>query len=140
MKNFAGWFAAPRAPIHERAAQLWPGAAIVDVHDPFQGVALRAVDPHPCIEDDEARFVLEFGDPLLRLSQEFTALTFVYIEMECWGGACLYSGEVFQGGKIVAGERGEKALTRLLQHLGVKLDDGEYFAPLDRSFSWGDAL
>jgi len=82
MYNFAGWFAAPRGPIHERADALWPGASIVDVHDPFDGVGVRAADPHACIEDDEARYVREFGDPLLRLSQEFPKQTFVYIEAE----------------------------------------------------------
>jgi hypothetical protein len=139
MYYFAGWFAAPDAPVHQRAAELWPGAAIASVHDPFHGVALRAADPHPCIEDDEARYVLQFGDPLLRLSQEFPAVTFVYLEAECFGGDCVYAGEVFQAGKVIGCDRGVKALSTLVRHLGVTLDQHGYFAPLDRAFPWGDA-
>jgi hypothetical protein len=139
MYNFTGWFAAPYAPLEQRAAELWPAAAIVAVRTPFHGVALRAVDPHPCIEDDEARYIVQFGDPLLRLSQEFPQVTFVYLEAECFGGDCVYAGEVFRAGKVIGGDRGDQALTTLLHHLGVRLGPDKYFAPLDRGFAWGDA-
>lgn len=140
MYHFAGWFAAPDAPLQQRAAELWPGATILPVHDPFHGIALRAADPKPCIEDDEQRYVLQFGDPLMRISQEFPAVTFVYVEVECFGGDCVYAGEVFQAGKVVGGDRGDKALASLVRHLGVTLGDDGYFAPFDRTFPWKDAL
>jgi hypothetical protein len=139
MYNFAGWFAAPYAPLEQRAEELWPAAAIVSVREPFHGVALRAGDPHPCIEGNETRYIVEFGDPLLRLSQEFPHVTFVYLEAECFGGDCLYAGEVFRAGKVIGGDRGDRALAGLLGHLGVTLGADNYFAPLDRAFSWGDA-
>jgi len=137
MYNFAGWFASPYAPVEERAAALWPTAAIVAVREPFHGVALRAADTHPCLEDNETRYIVEFGDPLLRLSQEFPHVTFVYLEAECFGGDCLYGGEVFKAGKVIGGDRGDKALSTLLRHIGVTLDANGYFAPLDRTFAWG---
>lgn len=92
MYNFAGWFAAPPAAVHARAAELWPCSSIV-------------TDVRIC------------GCGVL-------------------GSGCVVAGKVFQGGKIIAGERGDEALTSLVRHLGVTFDDAEYFAPLDRSFNW----
>jgi hypothetical protein len=136
MYDFVGWFAAPPGALHDRAAALWPGATIRDITEPFRGVGLRAANPQPCIEDDEARYVVEFGDPLLRLSQDFPRQTFVYIEVECWGGQCRYAGEVFRGGKVIRSERGDGALAKLVRYLGVVLNEDNYFAPFDRSYVW----
>jgi hypothetical protein len=135
MYDFAGWFAAPTAPLHDRARELWPGASVVDISEPFHGVGVRAANPRGCIEDDETRYIIEFGDPLLRVSQEFPEQTFVYLEAECFGGDCIYAGEVFHRGKVIGEDRGASDVRGLVRHLGVTTKDG-YFAPLDRSFDW----
>ena len=70
---------------------------------------------------------------LLNWSQEFPAASFTYIEADCFGGTCLYSGFACQADAIL--ERVEPSRhvhVSLLRHVGI-ITDG-LFEPFTRVF------
>ncbi|HEX5157935.1 MAG TPA: hypothetical protein VFW17_12030 [Ktedonobacterales bacterium] len=91
-------------------------------------------------EQEQARelaYALE--DELVRWSQRYPDVTFVFINVDCFGGACLYSDYICQSGVILdrvknASMSDGDGLPRLVRALGVELDDSRYFAPLTRGF------
>ena len=107
--------------------------------------------PEMCsvLSDDEYERHLEsvaaVEEKLVAFSRDFSRSTFVYLEADCFGGACIYSGYAAQAGKVrltispESAKEGTEPLRQLMAALGVDLGDG-YFAPLTRGYWSIDSL
>ena len=133
---FHGFFASYADGLLAAAAEQWPTARARMIHEHFYGVGLRAKDYRESQDDEEAERILAIADEVGPFSLRFPETTFVYIEVDCFGGTCVYEGVVWRGGERVVTETGDGALRRLLSHLGARLDDREYFRPFERSYLW----
>lgn len=120
----------------------WPFCTAKAIATPFQGFGLCAPDPERDANSDEEYerllelpFAVERG--LAEFSREFPAAKFVFIDADCFGGTCIYTGFVAQAGevllKVEKAETGTESLQRLLAPLGVQLKSG-YFAPFVRGY------
>ena len=136
MYKFTGWFSAKKKGLPQAIREVWPEADVVEFARPFRGVGVREMRFGLCYSENREVYEREFAKPLIRLSRQFPRQTFVFIEVECWGGECIYLGEVFRNGQVEATYDGPEALRGLLSHVGVRLDDRQYFAPFDRAFNW----
>lgn len=82
--------------------------------------------------DDGALFGMEYA--ARALSSRFADLAFAYVEVDCFGGTCLYGGSIWVRGAstagVVASPSGHQELFRLL---GV-VDPPWHFPPFARGF------
>ena len=73
---------------------------------------------------------------LLTWSQEFPVAAFAYIEADCFGGTCGYSGFACRAGSIIERvEPGEHAHVTLLRQVGIVTDG--LFEPFKRVYFEG---
>lgn len=76
----------------------------------------------------------EVEDGLAGWSRGFPAVAFAFVEADCFGGTCLYGGQVCRDGQVVARQPSDAGgLAALLQHVGIALADGS-FAPFQRGY------
>lgn len=96
---------------------------------PFTGV-IAAHDPSE--REDDLAWVID--EKLPQISHELGALPVAFVDVDCFGGTCMYGGHVMRDGAMVAHEpRSTSAHVRLFAHLGV--DDPQWqFAPFSRGF------
>lgn len=143
--EFAGFFAQGDRMLLEAALDRWPGCDGRLITEPFHGFGIAA--PSRALtygdteeEQEQARelaYVLE--DELVLWSPRYPDVRFVFINADCFGGTCLYSGYICQSGAILdrvknASMSDGDGLPRLVRVLGVELDDSRYFEPLARDF------
>lgn len=124
------------------ALTRWPFCMARSITDPFRGFAMLAPDPDR-EADTEAEYerLLELPfavmSDLAEFSREYPDFTFVFIDADCFGGTCVYTGFVVQAGEVrlrVADDKpGVEQLQLLVQALGVRLQSG-YFAPFARGY------
>lgn len=141
--SFVGFFAPHAEGLMEAVEERWPGADVSRICEPFDGIGLRLPDADPA-DPSQYIMVVECQDELPAWTTLFPDLPFVYINADCHGGDCLYTGYVCRNGAKVDEERpGELdvfsnpgALTRLLSHLGANLAHDEYFRPFERDYPW----
>jgi hypothetical protein len=139
--SFDGFFAACEVEsehIVAYALARWPGCQAKQIHQPFRGIGVSVPDYNeaPTAEEAERWWNLldQVGEEVRWLSQNYPHLAFVWIHAECFGGRCVYDGEVYRDGQILTEEKGEGALSRLVAYLGVSLPLNEFFAPFVRGF------
>lgn len=139
--SFEGFFVAcevEREHIVAYALARWPGCQAKQIHQPFRGLGVSVPDYNEALtaEEAERRWALldQVGEEVWWLSQNYSHLTFVWIHAECFGGTCIYDGEVYRDGLMLAEERGEGALSRLVAHLGISLPPSEFFVPFVRGY------
>lgn len=124
------------------ALDRWPFCTAKSIDTPFHGFGLRAPDPDRGAESDEEYerlmelpFVVERG--LVEFSLLFLTAMFVFIDADCFGGTCIYTGFVVQAGEVrlrmEEAQAGAEPLQRLLEPLGVQLQSG-HFAPFNRGY------
>ena len=135
MYEFVGLFSTAATLFRNAASGLWPSAEVVTLSKPFVGSGLRFADRHPAGQGEESP-APDLQDGILEISRRVPTDVIVYVEAECWGGTCGYNGRVYRGGHLVCEEKGRGALSRLLSHLGLQLDQREYFEPFTRAFPW----
>ena len=76
----------------------------------------------------------QLEDSLADWSSEFPSLVFAFIDVECFGGACLYGGFVCRRGKVTLRQEALPSAHRmLLEHVGITLKD-DRFAPFERGY------
>jgi hypothetical protein len=69
-----------------------------------------------------------------QLSSAFAALPFAYVNVDCFGGTCMYDGYVVKDGEVLHSEPFSSAAhVRLFEYLGVR-DAQWHFAPFTRGF------
>jgi len=136
MYEFVGLFSTSGMPFRSAASAMWPSAAVVPLSRPFEGSGLRFSDQRIAALGEDSPPDPKLLDRIIEISRQCSSDPIVYVEAECWGGDCGYSGRVFRDGRLVCAEGGPGALSRLLSHLGAQLDDREYFEPFERNFPW----
>jgi hypothetical protein len=124
--RFRGFFSDGDEAAMAAAVSRWPFCAAKPVTVPFRGFGLRAPDPDREAESDEdyerlleLPYALERG--LTAFSQGFPAARFVFIDADCFGGTCIYTGFVVQAGEVDLREEAAVAGTESLQRLLLPL-------------------
>jgi hypothetical protein len=140
--RFQGFFSDGDEAAMTAALTRWPFCTAKPIATPLHGFGLRAPDPDRVAEsDEEYEHLLELTFSVERdladFSRGFPTAKFVFIDADCFGGACIYTGFVAQAGEVslrVAGAKpGTESLQRLLEPLGVRLQSG-YFEPFARGY------
>ena len=88
----------------------------------------------------EARLEENFkvADELSAWSGQFPGITFAYIESDCFGGTCLYSGSVCRAEQALEEfNPDEGSLGKLLEHVEIKLPFSKKFIPFTRGYFEG---
>jgi hypothetical protein len=139
---FSGFFAADPSLLG-RALEQWPTCRGRIIERPFWGFGIAFLSWHLArsaeaeVANDE--FILEAQKRLVDWSKDFPSTNFVWIEAECFGGACLYYGFVYRNGESVAvGDvnddiGSDQNLLQLLTYLGVN-QPTRYFEPFTRGY------
>lgn len=128
----------------EAAMQKWPELSVKKIYDPAPLVGMRlpefVVLPQQVQWESDYEAFLEREDTIkeevMAWSRELAGVPFIFILVECFGGLCDNEGFVFRDGEKGEEIAGEKATTRLMRHLGVWLDEDEFFRPFTRGFGW----
>jgi hypothetical protein len=142
--QFNGIFAVADKPVFDMALQRWPFCRGRRIKTPFVGFGLAGPDPNDAETDTDAELLLAQIDDLATglptWSQQFPAITFIYVEAECFGGLCEYTGYACRNGQILHrqtapphSDEADARLIRLLRWLGIE-QDHTYFPPFERSY------
>lgn len=140
--RFQGFFSDGDETTTAAALDRWPFCIAKHITTPFRGFGLRAPDPDRLAETEEQYELLvelpfAVERDLVEFSRRFPAAKFVFIDADCHGGACIYTGFVVQAGEVslreTAAQTGTEPLQRLLKPLGVRLQS-EYFEPFTRGY------
>lgn len=140
--RFQGFFSDGDEVAMAAALNRWPFCKAKHITSPFRGFALRAPDPDREAEtDEEYEHLLELPFAIYRdlveFSRSFPAAKFVFVDADCFGGTCIYTGFVAQAGEVslreTAEQTGTEPLQRLLEPLGIRLQSG-YFEPFTRGY------
>ncbi len=127
----------------EEIRAAWPEARSKRVKVPFDGwmIALptslrdKISDKEPLADDGPAE---DLRLRVMRWSRRMPSHPMIFIDTDCFGGTCLYTGYVCRDGELLREEpmtsRRTGALRRLVAALGVDLSTDEYFAPLTRGY------
>jgi hypothetical protein len=126
----------------EEGCSRWAFCRAKVIREPFFGVGisipdLRAALPEDATDHDIER---ELGrmeapyDELPSWSRAHPDRVFVFVRADCAGGTCLYDGYTCRNGAVELVPASKDGLRALVQHLGVALDDREFFTPLTRGF------
>jgi hypothetical protein len=140
--RFRGFFSDGDETVMSAAHDRWRFCTVKPIATPFHGFGLRAPDPDREAESDEEYerllelpFAVERG--LAEFSRGFPEAQFVYIDADCFGGTCIYTGFVAQAGevhlRVAEAQLGTESLQRLLEPLGVRVQSG-YYAPFTRGY------
>ena len=118
----------------EEVQRRWWDARIRPVGSP-SGIAVQLTDRPAGAFDADAE---ELEADLTHWSKHFPQAQLAFIDVECFGGQCVYQGFIFAGGRVLmredTEEEGPEPLRRLMRYIGVELDERGYFAPFERSF------
>ncbi len=141
--RFSGFFIDQSNPeIIESIQTRWLLIKARPIYSPFSGYGFAFPDHVRCTSDEGAELISEevftVFKELPALSTAHPNITFVWIEADCAGGTCLYSGYGCINGEVIVNEEKSSsgALGKLLQILNVKLGTDNYFLPFTRNFFW----
>jgi hypothetical protein len=141
---FRGFFtrasnAAPTHQVSDAVIHRWFDVHMRVVGQPFPGIAVQLADRPAGVFDEDAE---ELEANILQLSKQFPQAQFVFIDVECFGGICMYQGYICSNGHVLmredTEEDGPEPLRRLLHYIGVELDEHGYFEPFERGFFESD--
>ena len=84
--------------------------------------------------DEVFEIISEFEGEISDFSKKFPEKTFVYVDVDCFGGTCLYEGFIVKNGKIsYCQERAYDGHIKLLEKLNSSFRDWN-FEPFTRDF------
>ena len=73
------------------------------------------------------------ADGITKISAEFRGVTFAYVDADCFGGTCLYSGFTTVDGNVISRvEPDRKGHKKLLRKVGLRIWNN--FAPFTRNY------
>ena len=136
--HFSGFFARAKPELIESARTRWPGCRGRVITDPFKGIGVSS-PPMDDADSDEAYeeacdIAATLYAELPEWSRSYPDQIFVFVDANRFGEIWEYEGYVCHNGEIRARTRGDGALKRLVAFLGVRLDDGQRFEPVEREF------
>lgn len=137
---FRGFFTTPADGLIQDAAARWPGASVKAIHEHFNGIGLRLPDSE-APDPEQYQAVVNSEKELLEWSKRYPQNVFVYLLVECFGGACDHFGYAWKNGEMIetVNEEQEDGLIRLMSHLGASLGiaySRTYFRPFERDYPW----
>ena len=139
--RFSGFFIDQDDPqLVDRIRTRWPLLHAQPIHSPFLGYGFAFPDHERCLSDEEAEAILEqrdsASDELPVFSASYPDATFLWVDADCFGGTCLYSGYGCRDGHILVKEESPttNSLRPLVQVFGVELRPDQYFSPFTRGF------
>src|SRR5262249_55897986 len=103
-------------------------------------LALPELTDHLFDRDEDRETVIgqnsRIESELSAWSREFPAAVFAYVEAECFGGICEYSGFACRGDAVIERvDLSDDAHVRLLRHVGIVTDG--VFEPFTRAYFEG---
>jgi hypothetical protein len=124
--------AAAAAEVEAAMRALIPAADVRRMSDPFDGViAGHVYDSYEdwCVED-----------AMPALSARLGARPVGFVDVDCFGGVCMYGGAVRRDGAVAwtAGRASQDGHQRVLAAMGLPASD-RYFAPFTRAFWDGES-
>lgn len=130
--TFEGFFAATEETLLPTVFERWPECDGKIILHPFKGIGVS------CNKLYGKAQAIKSELPALR--QLFPTVDFVWIEVECFGGLCDYSGTVYRNNQVMfftawpedIGES-EDNLRQLLTYLGVNRES-ILFEPFQRGY------
>jgi hypothetical protein len=135
--RFTGFIATQMAMLDESRSR-WP-LCTSEFHQGIGKAVVTCPDPEQSESEEAYESLVELGfeveDGVLPFSKKYPQAQFVFLRADCAGGQCHYRGWACQNGQVLEsaeGFRGEGALTRLLQHIGLKLGSDERFSLFER--------
>jgi hypothetical protein len=140
MFSFFGAFADLHTGIAEEFRQRWADLDLVEISEPFRGMAIRFKEPVYVPSDEQLPESVSAG--VREISRHNPSVRFVLLRTECWGGICanwgqyIFEGRVVLNETLVANANSEGALRRLICKFDVDIGPSEIFEPLSRTFPW----
>ena len=99
----------------------------------------RAPELTDYLFDDDTEYELAvsnayaIADGVAKMSAEFRGVTFAYVDADCFGGTCLYSGFTTVDGNVISRvEPDRKGHKKLLREVGLRI--WNHFAPFTRNY------
>lgn len=92
--------------------------------------------PRTPARQEDGPFPAAVADIVRSISGRRPGIRFLTLWTYCFGGDCLYSGQVILDGAVIASAEADKRVGPLLLSFGVELGQRDYFAPLTRDFLW----
>jgi hypothetical protein len=138
--DFEGFFASvagDTSALLADAKQQWSQARVRTIGEPFCGVGVGLIlsQYEPLASDAAA--LKDAYQRFVAWTATYPKITFVWINACCIPVGCAYRGSVVRNGRERRAEKGDRALARLVKHLGVRLDSDEYFEPFTRGYFTG---
>ncbi len=138
---FSGFFAPADADFLAEILEEWPRCRGRLIETPFAGFGVSCPTQASTAEEDLANKALakKMKRVLRKWSIRYPTVNFVWFDVECVAGKCLYWGFVCRDGDTIAVETNEdehesdQALLRLLSYLGVS-QQTKHFEPFARGF------
>ena len=138
--SFFGAFAAQHPEIGAQFRQHWPDIDLVEINNPFHGLAVRF---QQSVYRPEKEDLPELVSAQVReISRQNPNVRLVLLRTECWGGDCCYWGQFILNGQVVMNEairapqESRGVLRRLIANLDADIGPYELFEPLSREFPW----
>ena len=131
--RFTGFFCDGNETALKAALDRWPFCVGKVIRSPFHGIGFRCPDLDEVWDSEEAHEYWEnriysVEQQLPDFSTVFPALTFAFINAECFGGNCDYAGFVVRNGELLLTVEfdgvGINNLRQLLKPFGVRLLTG----------------
>jgi hypothetical protein len=139
--RFSGFFINESDPELVQAIRTrWPLVQAQPVRSPFIGYGFVFPNHERCTSDQQAEPILEqrFSafDELPEFSARYPTVTFLWVDADCVGGTCLYSGYGCRCGQVLARQEAptRDGLGTLVQILGIELGPEQFFLPFTRGF------
>ncbi len=131
-------FAKADKALMKEASKRWPEAKCKAIEGPFKGMAIASPYINKADTEEEYEKANDVGydleENLPEFSKQYPETVFVFVEVDCTGGTCLYKGYVCKNGETIAKEKGKGALKPLINHLGIELNGEQFFEPFKRGF------
>lgn len=142
--TFKGFFTRDE-PVASAAKARWPFCQLKSATEQVSCFILRCPDendlPHTAAESEFDAICAQYvsvEEGLPGFSAEHPGHVLVYLEVDCFGGVCMYSGFHVRDGAVIrtfdAPDAPPNILKDILSPLEVRWGDNLYFAPLTRGY------
>jgi hypothetical protein len=124
----------------EEFRQRWRDIDIVQISQPFRGLAVRFQNSVYAPADEDLPESVSTG--VREISLRFPDVRIVLLRTECWGGDCSTWGQFIRNGQLLMNEypmgtnENKETLRRLMSNLDVDIGPSEIVEPLSSVRGW----